>query len=80
MRYVWGFFRFWYDFVVGDDWRIAAGVAAVLAIGAVLAWTDALDQTLLVLLVGVALVGVVVASVVAGGLSAARAARSGSGP
>ena len=21
---------FWYDFVVGDDWRIAAGVAAAL--------------------------------------------------
>jgi hypothetical protein len=24
--------RFWYDFVVGDDWRIAAGVLAMLAI------------------------------------------------
>jgi hypothetical protein len=24
------FFRFWYDFVIGDDWRIAAGV--VLAV------------------------------------------------
>ncbi|WP_037602010.1 hypothetical protein [Streptacidiphilus rugosus] len=26
------FGRFWYDFVVGDDWRVAAGVA--LALGA----------------------------------------------
>lgn len=26
------FFRFWYDFVVGDDWTIAVGV--VLALGA----------------------------------------------
>jgi hypothetical protein len=26
------FLRFWYDFVVGDDWVIAAGVA--IAIGA----------------------------------------------
>jgi hypothetical protein len=35
MRYLVGFGRFWYDFIVGDDWRIAAGVAAVLSIGAV---------------------------------------------
>jgi hypothetical protein len=26
------FFRFWYDFIVGDDWRVAAGIA--VAIGA----------------------------------------------
>jgi hypothetical protein len=30
------FFRFWWDFVVGDDWRVAAGVVAALA---VTAWT-----------------------------------------
>lgn len=35
MRYLVGFGRFWYDFVIGDDWRIAAGVAAVLAVGAI---------------------------------------------
>lgn len=23
---------FWYDFVVGDDWRVAVGVAAALAV------------------------------------------------
>ena len=34
MRYLAAFFRFWYEFIVGDDWRIAAGVVAVLAIGA----------------------------------------------
>ncbi len=36
MRKVWGwlvdFGQFWYDFVVGDDWTIAAGV--VVALGA----------------------------------------------
>jgi hypothetical protein len=37
MRFVRGFGRFWYDFIVGDDWRIAAAVAVVLAIGAVAA-------------------------------------------
>jgi hypothetical protein len=25
------FGRFWYEFVVGDDWRVAIGVAAALA-------------------------------------------------
>ena len=36
MRYVVAFARFWYDFVVGDDWRIAAGAVLVLAVGAVI--------------------------------------------
>jgi len=26
------FAAFWYDFVVGDDWRVALGVVAALAI------------------------------------------------
>ena len=26
------FGRFWYDFVVGDDWRIALGVALTLVV------------------------------------------------
>jgi len=30
------FVAFWYDFVVGDDWRIAVGVAAALAVTALL--------------------------------------------
>jgi len=76
MRHVRGFGRFWFDFLIGDDWRIAAGVSAVLGVGAVLVRLDVLDDTLVMLLVGASLVGVVVASVVAGGISAARAARS----
>ena len=31
-----GFAAFWLDFVVGDDWRIAAGVLGFVAAGAVL--------------------------------------------
>jgi hypothetical protein len=31
------FLRFWYDFIVGDDWTIAAGVVIALAVTAVLA-------------------------------------------
>lgn len=26
------FGAFWYDFVIGDDWRVAAGVVAMLAV------------------------------------------------
>ena len=29
------FFAFWYEFIVGDDWRVAAGVVAALAISVV---------------------------------------------
>lgn len=31
------FFAFWYDFIVGDDWRIAAGVVLALGLTAGLA-------------------------------------------
>jgi hypothetical protein len=31
------FARFWYDFIVGDDWRIAVGVVVALAVTALLA-------------------------------------------
>jgi hypothetical protein len=30
MRYLRSFGRFWWNFIVGDDWRVAAGVAAAL--------------------------------------------------
>lgn len=32
MRYVKAFARFWWDFVVGDDWRVAAGLAVALLV------------------------------------------------
>jgi len=37
MRLVAQFGRFWWDFVVGDDWRAAAGIAIAIAITAGLA-------------------------------------------
>jgi hypothetical protein len=37
VKYVLGFFRFWYDFVVGDDWRVAAGLAVAFGVSALLA-------------------------------------------
>lgn len=44
MRYLRSFALFWWDFVVGEDWRLAAGVvvglcaAALLAHGDITAW------------------------------------------
>jgi hypothetical protein len=32
MRALKRFAAFWYDFVVGDDWRVAVGVVAALAV------------------------------------------------
>jgi hypothetical protein len=32
MRYVRAFGRFWWNFIVGDDWRVAAAVAVALAL------------------------------------------------
>ncbi len=34
---VMGFLRFWYNFIVGDDWTVAAGVIAGLAVTSLLA-------------------------------------------
>ena len=32
MRYIRGFFAFWYDFIVGDAWEVAAGVLVALIV------------------------------------------------
>ena len=32
MKYVVAFGRFWWDFVVGDDWLVAAGLAVALGL------------------------------------------------
>jgi len=37
MRWITQFVAFWYDFIVGDDWVVAVGVVAALALAAVLA-------------------------------------------
>jgi len=41
MRFVKAFGAFWYDFIIGDDWKIAVAVVLSLAITAVvMAWVD----------------------------------------
>jgi hypothetical protein len=32
VRHLKAFGRFWYDFIVGDDWRIAAAVVVTMAV------------------------------------------------
>ena len=36
MRYLRAFALFWWDFIVGDDWRVAAGLALFLGLTYVL--------------------------------------------
>ena len=37
MKWLRAFARFWYDFIVGDDWRLAAGVVLVVTATAIMA-------------------------------------------
>ena len=32
MKYIKGFFAFWYDFIVGDAWEVAVGVLLTLLV------------------------------------------------
>jgi len=56
MKFLKSFGQFWYDFIIGDDWKIA--VAVVLALVALFAVmkADVLGDTALTLFGGVAVV------------------------
>ena len=41
IRHLSSFVRFWYDFIVGDDWRVALGVVLALAVTDVVARSGA---------------------------------------
>jgi hypothetical protein len=53
-----GVARFLADFVIGDDWRIAAGVTSVLAIGALLVAHSGLGDGLIAVLVALGFVAI----------------------
>lgn len=72
MRFVVGFGRFWWDFIVGDDWKLAAGVAIVLAVGGTLTGETHLSNVALTLLIGAGIVLVVSTSIIAGAYAAHR--------
>jgi hypothetical protein len=61
MGFIRGFGQFWYDFIIGDDWKIAVAVVSVLIVGAVLVAGDVVSDAWLAPLLGV---GVGVAFVV----------------
>ena len=50
--FVKGFGRFWWDFIIGEDWKIAAGVAIVLTVGALLVAGTELSDAAIALLCG----------------------------
>jgi hypothetical protein len=74
VRFVIGFGRFWWDFIVGDEWRIAAGVVSSLGVGAILVSTTAVSDALISILVTAAIIAAVTVSIT----GAAREARSSS--
>ncbi len=63
LRILVGFFRFWYDFLIGDAWEIAAGVAAVLLAGLLLLRAGTLPEASLPYVIGVVAIFVLTASV-----------------
>jgi hypothetical protein len=67
VRFLRGFGRFWWDFIVGDDWRIAAGVVVVLTAGALLVANTTVSDTAIAGLTALGIVIVAIASIVASG-------------
>jgi hypothetical protein len=63
-RRVRAFGRFWWDFVVGDDWRIALGVVLVLALGALAVASSGASDAAVTVLCALGIVGVSLASIV----------------
>jgi hypothetical protein len=55
MKFVKGFGQFWYDFIIGDDWKIAFAIGLVIVIGAVIASVSATDAGWIAPTMGVAL-------------------------
>jgi hypothetical protein len=72
MRLVAGIARFWWDFIVGDDWRIAAGVVLVLGVGAVLVSAADASAAVVTTITAVGIMLVAIGSIVAAALRAGR--------
>jgi hypothetical protein len=70
VRLVKGFGRFWWDFIVGDDWRIAAGVVVVLTAGALLVADTRAPDGVVAAVVAVGIVVVAIGSIAASALRA----------
>jgi mannose/fructose/N-acetylgalactosamine-specific phosphotransferase system component IID len=67
VSYLRGFGRFWWDFVVGDEWRIALIVAVATALGAVAAADGRIRGEVIACLVAVGVMAAVCDVVIAAG-------------
>ena len=72
MRFARGFLRFWWDFVIGDDWRIAAGVIAVLGAGALLVTSTHAPDGLVAAVTAAGILLVAIGSIAASALREGR--------
>jgi hypothetical protein len=64
IRFVKGFGQFWYDFIVGDDWKIAVAVVTTLGLTLAGLLTDVLSTTTATVFGGIGLLVAFVASMV----------------
>ena len=56
MRAIRAFGQFWYDFIIGDDWKIAVAVVSALAVLAALLVGTSIGDHVLAVLGGVLIV------------------------
>ena len=56
MKVIKAFGRFWYDFIIGDDWKIAVAVVSALAVLAVLLVGTSIGDRVLAVLGGLLIV------------------------
>ncbi|MBT2232498.1 hypothetical protein [Nonomuraea sp. NEAU-A123] len=55
MGFIRGFGQFWYDLIIGDDWKIAVAVVTTLALGTVVLLAFAVPELVLTPVLGVCL-------------------------
>lgn len=53
LRFLRGFGNFWYQLIIGDDWRMAAGVTIALVAGGFITARTTMNHALLTVLIGV---------------------------
>jgi hypothetical protein len=57
MKFVRAFGQFWYDFLIGDDWKIAVGVVSTLALGMMVLLAVSPNDKVFTSFMGLALMG-----------------------
>ncbi len=57
MKILKGFYHFWYDFIIGDDWKIAVAVALVLIVGILVVLNGSYNEHVLTPLLALGVAG-----------------------